>query len=49
MFKRPSNMNIVDFVNKLKGFTTKHKKYDMELPAGVSAYKLRTEYSYFSG
>ena len=41
-------MNIVDFVNKLKGFTI-HKKYDMELPAGVSAYKLRTEYSYFSG
>ena len=39
-FKRPANMNIVDFLNKLERLYNKIKKYDMELPKGQLAYRL---------
>ena len=40
MSKRPANTNIVDFVNKLESLYNNIKKYDMELPTGVLAYRL---------
>ena len=40
MSKRPANTNIVDFVNKLESLYNNIKKYDMELPKGVLAYRL---------
>ena len=39
MFKRPANMNIVDFINEFERLYN-IKKYDMELPIGVLAYIL---------
>ena len=39
MFKRPANMNIVDFLNEFERLYN-IKKYDMELPTGVLAYIL---------
>ena len=40
MPQRPANTNIVDFVNKLESLYNNIKKYDMELPTGVLAYRL---------
>ena len=40
MFKRPANMNIVDFINEFERLYNNIKKYDMELPTGVLAYRL---------
>ena len=40
IFKRPVNMNIVDFINEFERLYNNIKKYDMELPTGVLAYRL---------
>ena len=40
MFKRPANINIVDFINKFERLYNNIKKCDMELPTGVLAYRL---------
>ena len=40
MFKKPGNMNIVDFINEFERLYNNIKKYDMELPTGVLAYRL---------
>ena len=39
-FKRPVDMNIVDFINEFERLYNNIKKYDMELPTGVLAYRL---------
>ena len=40
MFKRPGNMNIVDFINEFERLYNNIKKSDMELPTGVLGYRL---------
>ena len=40
MFKRPANMNIVDFINEFERLYNNIKKYDMELPTEVLVYRL---------
>ena len=39
-FKRPIDMNIVDFINEFERLYNNIKKYEMELPTGVLAYRL---------
>ena len=39
-FKRPVDMNIVDFINEFERLYNNIKKYEMELPSGVLAYRL---------
>ena len=38
-FKRPVDMNIVDFINEFERLYNNIKKYEMELPTGVLAYR----------
>ena len=40
MFKRPANINIVDFINEFERLYNNIKKHDIELPTGVLAYRL---------
>ena len=40
MFKRPTNMNIVDFINEFESLYNNIKKYDIDSPTGVLAYRL---------
>ena len=40
IFKRAANMNIVDFIKEFERLYNNTKKYDMELPTGVLAYRL---------
>ena len=39
-FKRPVDMTIVDFINEFERLYNNIKKYEMELPTGVLAYRL---------
>ena len=39
-FERPVDMNIIDFINEFERLYNNIKKYDMELPTGVLAYRL---------
>ena len=39
-FKRPVDMNIVDFINEFERLYNNIKKYEMELPTKVLAYRL---------
>ena len=39
-FKRPVDMTIVDFINEFERLYSNIKKYEMELPTGVLAYRL---------
>ena len=39
-FKRPGNINTIDFINKLERLYNNIEKYDIELPTGVLAYRL---------
>ena len=39
-FKRPDDMNIVDYINELERLNNQIKPFDMELPTGVLAYKI---------
>ena len=40
IFKRPANMNIVDFMDEFERLYNNIKKHDMELSTGVLAYRL---------
>ena len=40
MFKRPANINIVDFINEFERLYNNIKKHDIELPTGMLAYRL---------
>ena len=40
MFKRPANMDIVDFINEFERLYNNIKKYDMELSTRMLAYRL---------
>ena len=39
-FRRPIDMTIVDFINEFERLYNNIKKYEMELPTGVLAYRL---------
>ena len=39
-FKRPIDMNIVDFINEFERLYNNIKKFEMELPTGVLTYRL---------
>ena len=39
-FKRPDDMNIVDFINEFERLNNQINHFDMELPTGVLAYKV---------
>ena len=39
-FKRPDDMNIVDFINDFERLNNQINHFDMELPTGVLAYKV---------
>ena len=39
-FKRPVDMNIIDFINEFERLYNNIKKYVMEHPTGVLAYRL---------
>ena len=39
-FKRPDDMNIVDYIKKFERLNNQIKDFDMELPTGVLAYEV---------
>ena len=39
-FKRPADINIIDFINKFERLYNNTKKYNMETSTGVLAYRL---------
>ena len=39
-FKRPDDINIVDYINEFERLNNQIKHFDMELPTGVLAYKV---------
>ena len=39
-FRRPDDMNIVDYINEFERLNNKIKQFDMNLPTGVLAYKV---------
>ena len=40
LFKRPVDMNRIDFINEFERLYDNIRKYEMELPTGVLAYRL---------
>ena len=39
-FKRPDDMNIVDYINEFERLNNQIKHFDMEVSTGVLAYKV---------